>query len=126
MTTSTFIRIAGGLGALAVILGAFGAHALAPHLDELQLRNFRTASMYHFVHVIVLLVLGFSHSYKKNSVVTQSFVLLTSGIMLFSGSLYILSTRHLIGGDFWLFMGPVTPLGGVLLVIGWLNLLRFK
>ena len=126
MTSSTYIKITGVLGALAVILGAFGAHALTPHLNELQFQNYRTASMYHFIHVVALLALSFAHRYKYNSVVSQSFVLLTTGIVLFSGSLYILTTRHLIGGDFWLFMGPVTPLGGIFLVLGWLNLLRYK
>lgn len=120
----TLIKTAGAFGALAVILGAFGAHALTPHLDAAQLQNFKTASMYHFIHAVVLIILSFIYVLKRNTVIAWSFGLISLGILFFSGSLYILSTRHLIGGDVWLFLGPVTPVGGIFLILGWLNLWR--
>lgn len=121
-----YIKIAAFIGALAVVVGAFGAHALAPHMSEAQVQNFKTASMYHFVHAIVLLVLGFYNLSHPHKVIKVSFGLMALGTLFFSGSLYLLSTKQLIGGDIWAFLGPVTPIGGLLLIAGWLNLIRLK
>ncbi len=121
-----YIKIAAFIGALAVIIGAFGAHALAPHMNDVQVQNYKTASMYHFVHALLLMVLGFFHLSFANKVIQQSFTLVFLGIIFFSGSLYILSIKPLIGGDIWNILGPVTPIGGLLLILGWLNLLRLK
>lgn len=126
MNNRIYILLTSLIGASAVVLGAFGAHALAPHLNESQIQNFKTASMYHYIHVVVLLGLSLFNLLKSDRVIRQSFVLFTLGILFFSGSLYLLSTRHLLGGDFWLFLGPVTPLGGLFLILGWINLLRLR
>lgn len=112
------------MGALAVGIGAFGAHGLKPLLDFSQIETLKTATLYHFIHVLAMLVLVL---YKnKDKAATQSFFLFLGGIICFSGSLYIISTRHLIGGDVWHFVGPITPVGGLLFILGWLNLVRIK
>jgi uncharacterized membrane protein YgdD (TMEM256/DUF423 family) len=111
-------------GVLAVALGAFGAHGLKPHLSELQLETFKTASFYHFTHLVAMLALFIWYLQTNDKIVKQSFYLMMTGLTLFSGSLYILCTRHLIGGDVWTFLGPVTPIGGIFLIAGWANLLR--
>lgn len=118
------LKIVAILGALAVALGAFGAHALKPHMDISQIETFKTASLYHFVHLIAMLILSLSA--PNDPIIKRSFYLFAFGILCFSGSLYILSTRHLYGGDSWSFVGPVTPIGGVLFILGWLNLILFK
>ncbi|MBK7805779.1 MAG: DUF423 domain-containing protein [Saprospiraceae bacterium] len=118
------IKIVAILGALAVGIGAFGAHGLKPFLDANQTETFKTATLYHFVHIMPMLLLAL---WTKESKVTKlSFYLFLAGILCFSGSLYMLSTKHLYGGDVWNFVGPITPIGGVLFIAGWLNLLRWS
>lgn len=103
-------RIAASFGALGVILGAFGAHGLKTHLGALQsIETWHTASLYHLLHAVVLL-------YAAGK--PLAFRLLAGGITVFSGSLYILA---LTGTKWW---GAVTPIGGLLLIAGWIALWR--
>ena len=102
-------------GTLAVALGAFGAHALEPKLTELgSVAAWKTAVNYQMWHAIGLLILFFSRFNGGTSRAAK--VCFCVGIPLFSGSIYLLS----VGGPRWL--GPVTPLGGTTLIIGWLLL----
>jgi len=110
---STQIRIAAIFGASAVALGAFGAHGLASLLAANQtLEVWRTASLYHLLHAVVLLFVA-THPAASRRV----FQLFAFGILIFSGSLYALSVTNLK------ILGAVTPLGGLLLILGWLSLL---
>ncbi len=98
------------LGGLAVILGAFGAHALKNTLSAPDLEVWKTAVLYHFLHTLAL------GAFRPGRWPSMFFL---AGIGLFSGSLYLLSTSSLHGMPVsWL--GPVTPLGGLLLIAGWL------
>lgn len=116
------LKIVAVLGALAVGIGAFGAHGLKPMLSVVQIETFKTASFYHFVHVIPMLLIALK--YNEHKILKQCFYLFIIGILCFSGSLYIISTKHLIGGDIWNFVGPITPVGGLFFILGWLNFLR--
>lgn len=118
------IKIVAILGALGVGIGAFGAHGLKPYLDVAQTETFKTATLYHFIHIVAMLTIAMNSTRSK--VNNLSFYLFLAGVVCFSGSLYILSTRHLYGGDTWNFVGPITPIGGLLFIFGWLNLLRDK
>ena len=105
------------LGFLAVLLGAFGAHGLKNLLDAKQMSQWDKAVLYQFVHVVVGL-----HATKGGNANTRwtGFALL-AGILCFSGSLYLLATRHLTGlSGQWI--GPITPLGGVFFLLGWVLL----
>lgn len=107
---------------LAVIAGAFGAHALKAVLQPAQLQVWHTAVEYQFYHVFALLFLS-TFARFKNKMISASYYLFTFGIILFSGSLYLLSCRDVLGwGWLWL-MGPITPIGGLLFIWGWLMLL---
>lgn len=108
--------------ALAVILGAFGAHALEGKLTTDQLASYRTANFYHFIHSLGILAIGllFKHDPKRGLV--HIFWMLFGGILLFSGSVYLLSCRDLLGISSWTWLGPVTPFGGILFILGWLYL----
>ena len=104
------------LGALAVALGALGAHALKDVLDATSLASYRTAVLYHLFHSIALLAL-IRGNYKR---ITAQLWLW--GILLFSGSIYLLVTDELLGLSLS-FLGPITPVGGLLLIGGWLSLI---
>lgn len=115
----TFLhRLIAVSGALAVALGAFGAHFLKPLLTVESLEVWRTANLYHFLHTVALLVLlALPARFHRHTP-----LLWMAGIVLFSGSLYLLATREAHGWPVaWL--GPVTPLGGILFMAGWLSLL---
>lgn len=104
-------------GCLAVALGAFGAHALKAQLSAAALQTWHTAVQYHFIHVLALLALGVllktSEVMLPGKVAGIAFMV---GIILFSGSLYGLA----LGGP--KFLGPITPLGGLCFMVGWLAL----
>lgn len=107
-------------GALAVMLGAFGSHGLKALLSPESLDVWRTAVSYHFIHAVALLALAMYRGSRPVSVWPAR--LWITGILLFSGSLYLLSTRTVHGLPLG-FLGPVTPLGGLALTAGWLALL---
>lgn len=109
-------------GMLAVISGAFGAHALKAVLQPEQLLTWQTAVQYHFYHVFALLFLAV-HTQGESKYFTAAYYLFTFGIIFFSGSLYLLSCRFALGWPWLAVMGPVTPLGGLLFILGWLMLL---
>jgi uncharacterized membrane protein YgdD (TMEM256/DUF423 family) len=101
---------------LAVMLGAFGAHALRASISAQQMQTWQTASEYHFYHALGLIALGIWMENKASSLPAKlSGVLLIVGLVLFSGSLYLMvmtSTSTL---------GMITPIGGLCLMAGWLS-----
>jgi uncharacterized membrane protein YgdD (TMEM256/DUF423 family) len=109
-------------GMLAVIAGAFGAHALKAVLAAEQLQTWQTAVQYQFYHVFALLFLAV-FAQQNGSYTNAAYYLFTFGIILFSGSLYLLSCRYALGWDWLKFFGPITPIGGLLFIGGWLMLL---
>lgn len=118
MTGKNILTIAGISGAFVVGLGAFGAHGLEPILIQNgRLDTFETAVSYHFYHTLGLLGLGIlaliQPEWKGLSLAAWGMFL---GILIFSGSLYILS----LSGITWL--GAITPIGGVGFILGWLAL----
>lgn len=101
-------------GALAVILGAFGAHGLKDRVDASMLEIWSTASQYHFYHALGLLLIGLlARQFGNAGLVTAGWIMF-AGMTVFSGSLYIL----VLTGQKWL--GAVTPLGGLALIVAWL------
>jgi len=118
--SKNIIRVAAVLGMLAVIAGALGAHALNEVLSITQLHDWNTAVEYQFYHVFALLFLSTTHSRSGNNYKKSAFYLFTLGIVFFSGSLYLLACRDLLGLNWVNIVGPLTPLGGLLLIFGWL------
>lgn len=115
------LRIALVLLALAVVLGAFGAHALKARLSETSLEVWKTGVLYHFIHAlgVLLLALLYKVEWLKPKSFQVSSWLMIIGILFFSGSIYGLSTTeiHLFNVK-WL--GPITPFGGLFFISGWL------
>lgn len=108
-------------GLAAVILGAFGAHALKENLSSSALEAWKTAVSYQFYHTLALLFLSNFSKYRSRSI-RVAYWAFTLGMLLFSGSIYLLSIDSLLGMNFS-FLGPVTPIGGFLLILGWFFLL---
>lgn len=109
-------------GALAIVLGAFGAHGLKGAISETLLAAYKTGVFYHLVHVLALLFIAlFMWALRQQAkpisrCLKAAAVLWMSGVTLFSGSLYGLALS--LGS--WL--GPITPIGGMLLIAGWVSL----
>lgn len=102
--------------ALAVALGAFGAHGLKNRLDEYSISVYEKAVFYHFVHAVGILLVAILARTSAITPTGQSRVagLLLAGIILFSGSLYVLAISGIRA------LGAITPLGGVAFIVGWL------
>lgn len=111
------------LAMIAVVLGAFGAHGLREALPADQLAVFHTGVRYQFYHAFALLFLGLwaQHS-TPDRWLRWAAVAFLLGVLMFSGSLYLLSMRSLLG-DWVRPLGPVTPLGGLSFIVGWSLLL---
>ena len=111
------VATAAAFGLTAVILGAFGAHALKKVLDASQLQSFETGVRYQMYHAFLLLFLALVPGV---GVKTRRWVyhLVLAGVILFSGSIYLLSTMPVTGIDLRI-IGPVTPIGGLLLITAW-------
>ncbi len=119
------LLFSGFSGALAVALGAMGAHYLKSKLEtglitEANLQTFETAVKYQMYHTIVILVVA-SFADKVKLITTAAYCFI-AGIILFSGSLYILSLAGLLGLSHIGWLGPVTPLGGLSFITGWVVL----
>lgn len=105
------------LGITAIILGAFGAHALKKMLSVEQLQSFEVGVRYQMYHALFLLFIGvFAFLEEKERMVIFWFTI--SGVLLFSGSIYLLATNGITNIK-TKFLGPITPFGGLLLISAW-------
>ena len=114
------ISIAALLAFLAVTLGAFGAHTLNELLTTEKLNSFETGVRYQFYHSLALLIIGLNANKLNATALIGKFMLI--GIVFFSFSIYLLSLQELIGINLSI-LGPITPIGGLLLMISWLILI---
>ncbi|MFV8343411.1 DUF423 domain-containing protein [Flavobacterium sp. XS2P39] len=105
------------LGMIAIILGAFGAHALKKVLSLEQLSTFETGVRYQMYHALFLLFIGLKTDLPQK-VKKAIYFLVLFGVFLFSGSIYLLATNDLTSFDFKV-IGFVTPIGGLLLIVAW-------
>ena len=103
-------------GALGVALGAFGAHGLKDRVEESSIAIWETAASYQMWHALALLVVAWVVSEGTSTAARVSGIAFTAGILVFSGSLYVL----VLSGQKWL--GAVTPLGGLAFIVGWISL----
>ncbi len=112
MKSQTAFRISAITGLLAVAFGAFGAHGLQDLLEKNgRMETWKTAVLYHLAHAIVMLVISTLRPLRS-----AAWSLMLAGIVIFSGTLYVLALTNVK----WL--GAITPLGGVCLLAGWLAL----
>ncbi len=121
MDNHLFVAVGAAFGILAIILGAFGAHALKKVLSAEKLASFEVGVRYQIYSAIFLLILGYNANLEL-SAIRWAFYLVTIGTILFSFSIYLLSLSEYLKKNFK-FLGPITPLGGLLMIIGWSCLL---
>ena len=113
----TILMTASVLLAMAVVAGAFGAHALKTHLSSEMLQTWKTAVDYHFYHALGLLLIGVLAIVLPGLNTKWPGILLFAGIVLFSGSLYAMALTGIKA------LGAITPIGGLSFIAGWLTLL---
>ena len=115
------ILTAAFFGALAVILGAFGAHGLKSIITSNQLEIWQKGVEYQFYHTFAILYLSTFARYK-NKLIGFSFLFFTLGIIFFSGSLCLLALKDAYHLSFAHILGPITPIGGLCFILGWVFL----
>ncbi|MBE7443250.1 MAG: DUF423 domain-containing protein [Flavobacteriales bacterium] len=111
------------LGCIAVIFGALGAHALKEVLLPEQLLSFETGVRYQMYHALAIIVLAVVVKNKSSKLLVTAVNLFFWGVILFSGSIYLLTLKTILAADFLKFVGPITPIGGIILVFGWILLI---
>lgn len=111
------LAVASGLGLIGVAAGAFGAHALRTRISPEMLAVFNTGVLYHLVHAASLAAVAVAWARWPSSTITAAGWLFVAGILLFSGSLYLLAVTGVRP------LGAITPIGGVCFLGGWLCLL---
>ncbi len=114
-----FLKAAALLGALSVALGAFGAHALRQKVSEAAINIFETGVRYQFYHVIALLAVGILFRDYGNKWMVWAGWLFIAGIVLFSGSLYMLTYVKGAEKTAYNWVGAITPFGGLAFIAGW-------
>lgn len=116
----TILLVGTGMGMLAIILGAFGAHGLEKLVDAEAIDTFETGVKYQMYHALFLLFLGL-----RNEIAVKTkkmvFTLVLLGVVLFSFSIYLLALNSLTSFDFKI-IGFLTPIGGVFMIMGWIYL----
>lgn len=117
--------VVGFSGMMAVALGAFGAHGLKLLLEPEQMETFRTGVLYHFIHTLAMFVLVIGRQ-RTRSMNLVPLIFFAIGILLFSGSLYLLSCKSILGIEHWSFLGPLTPVGGLFFIAGWMSVMFLK
>lgn len=115
-----FIRMAAVFGALSVALGAFAAHTLRQTFSPDEMAIFETGVKYQFYHTFGLFLAGILYREFHSGAVTWAGRLFLAGIILFSGSLYMLAAAKFCGMDSLNWLGAVTPFGGVSFIAGWI------
>lgn len=125
MRNNRLWQIACLFGASAVLLGAFGAHMLKPKIGAYEMEIFKTGVLYHFIHAVMMVVSAWVFQQSGARMAKWAFLSFGIGIVCFSGSLYGLAIRNIAVVPESL-LGPITPIGGLLFILGWVFLFTVK
>jgi uncharacterized membrane protein YgdD (TMEM256/DUF423 family) len=119
MKNKDFLQMGLILATLAVALGAFGAHGLKQYVSPPQIDTFKTGVQYQMYHALAIIIAVFISQYFDNQYIRRAVWFFLAGIILFSGSLYLFTFFEATGMSSVRWLGPITPLGGVCFLIGW-------
>jgi len=117
-----FLYTAAILGAFTVAMGAFGAHALKALVPEQSLNVYETAVKYQMYHVLAIALTGILFGQFQNQWIKNAGWSFLMGIVLFCGSLYLLTWKTVVGSTALNWVGPITPIGGFFFILAWLQL----
>ncbi len=120
--TKRFIITVGIMGVLSIIMGAFGAHIISGKISEKYMDIYNTGTDYLMFHALALLALTFMNRYISRAYLNTIYYFFVIGVVLFSGSLLVISLSELTGMGIGS-LGILTPIGGLLLIIGWIILI---
>lgn len=115
--------IIGILGCTAVIFGAFGAHILKSMISASSLSSYKTGILYQFIHTLTAFIVLLMVIFYNEKLFLRAFWCFVIGICLFSGSIYILSLKSILGLNDLKIIGALTPLGGIFFILGWLQII---
>ncbi|RYF91702.1 MAG: DUF423 domain-containing protein [Chitinophagaceae bacterium] len=118
-----FLKVALVIGALSVMFGAFGAHALKDIVSQRVTVTFETAVRYQFYHVFALLAVAMLYKDFNRAWLRAAGYCIIAGFILFCGSLYLLCYAQAIVSPGFKWVGPITPLGGMAFIAGWCSML---
>ena len=119
-SSNRYLAFSAFLIALSIAFGAFGAHILNPGLSEKYVNTLGTANQYFMINAVGMLVISTLNMQSRS--LRLVFLTVFLGILLFSGSLYIIVLCKYFNVDVPFIIGPLTPIGGLLLMIGWISL----
>jgi len=117
-----YLQTAFILAAITVALGAFGAHGLEGKVTDKAVKIFETAVKYQLYHVLALALAGILYKDYPNKRIKNAGIFFLLGIVCFSGSLYVLTWATAIVSPNFKWVGPITPVGGVFFMVGWVYL----
>ncbi len=118
----TFLKLGAIIAAIAVLLGAFGAHQLRDLVSARAVETFETSIKYMFYHAFALLITGILYKEFRNRLIIWAGRFFGFGILIFSGSLFYIAWTQAIVTPMMRWVGPVTPVGGLLFILGWVFL----
>ncbi len=120
MKQKSIFLLAGFFALTAVMLGAFATHGLKAHLSSSRISIFETGVHYQYMHAMGLFIIGLLMHHNHSAVLSKAALIMILGIILFSGSLYLLAARSVLGIESWTWLGPITPLGGLSFMVAWI------
>jgi len=118
-----YTKLGFGISAICVLMGAFASHLLKEMLEPADIVTFDTGTKYMFYHAMAISFVSLSHRKFHQNILDLCMFLFLAGIVFFTGSLYLLATRTIWGNESYVWLGALTPIGGVLFISGWVMLI---
>lgn len=118
-----YIKTGFGIAAICVFMGAFASHILKEIIEPADIVTFDTGTKYMFYHAMAISIISLSHRKFHQNIIDLTMFLFLGGIVFFTGSLYLLATRSIWGDESYVWLGALTPIGGVLFIAAWVLLI---
>lgn len=118
-----YVKTGFGIAAFCVFMGAFTSHILKEMIEPADMITFDTGTKYMFYHAMAISFISLSHRKFHQNILDLTMFLFLGGIVFFTGSLYLLATRSIWGDESYVWLGAITPVGGVLFISAWVLLI---
>ena len=114
-----YVKTGFGIAAFCVFMGAFTSHILKEMIEPADMITFDTGTKYMFYHAMAISIISLSHRKFHQNILDLTMFLFLGGIVFFTGSLYLLATRSIWGDESYVWLGAITPIGGVMFISAW-------